>query len=198
MLNEEKAGLVTAPQPRLLIVSAPSGAGKTTLCERLIQENPRIALSISTTTRPQRPYETEGKHYHFVTPQAFQEKIDRGDFAEWADVHGKRYGTDRSVIDSCLKSGKHILFDIDVQGAMNLKKQYANRTVLVFIEPPSMEVLEARLRNRKSEGSQSIETRLRNAYNELQWSTKFDYRIVNDELESAYSQLRAIVERECL
>lgn len=198
MSSEVKAGLVAAPQPRLLIISAPSGAGKTTLCERLIKEHPRITLSISTTTRSQRPYETEGTHYHFVSAEAFQKKIDRGDFAEWAEVHGKRYGTDRSVIDACLKSGKHVLFDIDVQGAMNLKKQYGNRTVLVFIEPPSMEILEDRLRKRKSDGSQSIETRLRNAYNELQWSRKFDYQIVNDDLERAYSQLRAIVERECL
>lgn len=188
----------TPPKPRLLIVSAPSGAGKTTLCERLIAEFPQVCLSISTTTRPIRHYEKEGVHYHFVTPEEFQKKVDKGDFAEWAEVHGKRYGTDRKVIDDCLKAGMNVLFDIDVQGAMNLKQQYGNRTVLIFIEPPSLQELETRLRNRKGDSSTSIETRLRNAYNELQWSRKFDYQIVNDDLERAYRQLREIVERECL
>ncbi len=188
----------TPLKPRLLIVSAPSGAGKTTLCERLIAEFPQVCLSISTTTRPIRHYEKHGVHYHFVSPEEFQKKIDKGDFAEWAEVHGKRYGTDRKVIDDCLKAGMNVLFDIDVQGAMNLKKQYGNRTVLIFIEPPSLQELETRLRNRKGDSSTSIETRLRNAYNELQWSRKFDYQIVNDDLERAYRQLREIVERECL
>ncbi len=187
-----------ALQPRLIIVSAPSGAGKTTLCERLIKDFPRIALSISTTTRSIRPYEKPGVHYHFVTPEQFARKIEAGEFAEWAEVHGRRYGTDRQVVESLLQSGKHVLFDIDVQGAMSLKKQYGNRTILVFIEPPSLQVLEERLRNRKGDSSQSIETRLANAYSELEWSRKFDYQIVNDDLEKAYRQLREIVERECL
>lgn len=145
-----------------------------------------------------RPYEKPGVHYHFVSAEEFQNKIDAGQFAEWAEVHGRRYGTDRQVIESFLSAGKHVLFDIDVQGAMNLKQQYGTRTVLVFIEPPSLEILEERLRNRKGDSSQSIETRLGNAYNELQWSRKFDYQIVNDDLERAYRQLREIVERECL
>lgn len=187
-----------APQPRLLILSAPSGAGKTTLCERLIHDDPRFQLSISTTTRPIRHYEKPGVHYHFVTAEQFQKKIDQGDFAEWAEVHGKRYGTDRKVIDACLASGKHMLFDIDVQGATNLRKLYGNRAILVFIEPPSLAVLEERLRNRKGDSAASIETRLANAYNELQWSRKFDHQIVNDDLEKAYQRLREIVERECL
>ncbi|MBY0369617.1 guanylate kinase [bacterium] len=187
-----------APQPRLLIIAAPSGAGKTTLCERLVRENPKIQLSISTTTRAQRPYEQPGVHYHFVSPEAFQKKIDAGDFAEWAEVHGRRYGTDRKVIDQALTAGKHVLFDIDVQGAMNLRKLYGNRTVLVFINPPSLEILEERLRNRKGDSAASIETRLRNAYNELAWKDKFDHQIVNDDLERAYSDLLRIVKKECL
>lgn len=144
-----------------------------------------------------RHYEKEGVHYHFVSPSEFEDKIARGDFAEWAEVHGRRYGTDRKVIEENLKAGKHVLFDIDVQGAMNLQKQYSDRTLLIFIEPPSLEVLEERLRNRKGDSTASIETRLRNAYNEMQWSRKFDYQIVNDELERAYRELREIVEREC-
>ncbi len=183
---------------RLIIIAAPSGAGKTTLCERLVQEFPQIQLSISTTTRPIRPYETEGVHYHFVDNAVFDRKIQKGDFAEWAKVHGNRYGSDKKVIEKALESGKHVLFDIDVQGAMNLRAQYPNRTLLVFIEPPSLEILEERLRNRKGDSPQSIETRLKNAYNELQWSRKFDYQIVNDDLEKAYRRLREIVESECL
>lgn len=187
-----------APQPRLVIIAAPSGAGKTTLCERLVRENTKVCLSVSTTTRPRRPYETHGTHYHFVTPEQFQEKIDAGDFAEWAEVHGRRYGTDRKVIEKALADGKHVLFDIDVQGAMNLRKLYGNRTVLVFINPPSLEILEERLRNRKGDSAESIETRLRNAYNELRWRDKFDYQIVNDDLERAYAELQALIKKECL
>ncbi len=187
-----------ALQPRLLIVSAPSGAGKTTLCERVIKEHPRVALSVSTTTRPIRPYEKEGVHYHFVERSVFEQKVARGDFAEWAEVHGKLYGSDRSVIDRALSEGKHLLFDIDVQGALALRKLYGARTLLIFIEPPSFETLAGRLRARKSDSPEVIEMRLKNAYDELQWSRNFDYQIVNDDLENAYQELRAIIERECL
>lgn len=180
-----------------MIVSAPSGAGKTTLCERVIKENPKVVLSVSTTTRPMRPYETEGVHYHFVERPLFEQKVARGDFAEWAEVHGKFYGSDRSVIDRALSDGKHLLFDIDVQGALNLRKLYGKRTLLIFIEPPSFETLAGRLRARKSDAPEVIETRLRNAYDELQWSRNFDYQIVNDNLENAYRELCAILEREC-
>ncbi len=162
-----------------------------------MHDKPQFKLSVSTTTRAIRPGEENEKHYYFVSQNQFQEKIDRGDFVEWAEVHGNRYGTDRLVIDRALAKGKHVVFAIDVQGAMSLQKEYSNRTLLIFIEPPSLEILEERLRNRQ-EGAQSIETRLRNAYDELKWSPKFDYRIVNDDLERAYRQLREIVERECL
>ena len=120
MKTDEKKNLA----PRLIIISAPSGAGKTTLCDMLIKEFPQISLSISTTTRPKRPNEQEGTHYHFVTAEEFQKKIDHGDFAEWAEVHGNRYGTSKTTIEAALKQGKNVLFDIDVQGAMNLKKQF--------------------------------------------------------------------------
>jgi guanylate kinase len=197
-LSLEKPIDLTPPQPRLLIVSAPSGAGKTTLCERVIKEHSRVALSVSTTTRPIRPYEKEGVHYHFVERAVFEQKVERGDFAEWAEVHGKLYGSDRGVIDRTLSEGKHLLFDIDVQGALNLRKLYGKRTLLIFIEPPSFEILAGRLRARKSDSPEVIETRLRNAYDELQWSRNFDYQIVNDDLENAYQELRRIIEKECL
>jgi guanylate kinase len=186
-------------KPRLIVISAPSGAGKTTLCERLIQEfGNQITLSISTTTRPRRPNEQEGVHYFFVDRATFQRKVDHGDFAEWAEVHQNLYGTARATIDRCLKAGKNVLFDIDVQGAINLRAQYGARTLLIFIHPPSLEVLQERLTKRSSDPLPSIERRLRNAYNELEWSGKFDHQITNDDLERAYRELKEIVKRECL
>ncbi len=184
--------------PRLIILSAPSGAGKTTLCDMLLKDFPSVALSISTTTRKSRPYEKEGVHYHFVTPEVFQQRIDNGEFAVWARVHSNLYGTSKETIEKYLKAGKHVLFDIDVQGAMSLLKHYGDRVLLIFIHPPSMEILEERLRNRKGDSGASIETRLQNAYNEVEWSRKFDHQIINDDLEKAYQQLKRIIERECL
>lgn len=187
----------TETHPRLIVLSAPSGAGKSTLCERLIKQFPKIALSISTTTRKRREYEKNGVHYHFVSPEDFEKKIQKGDFAEWAEVHGNRYGTAVSTIEGFLDQGRHVLFDIDVQGAMNLKKRYGERTLLIFILPPSMEELKTRL-TKRNETSQSIETRLKNAYNEVRWSAKFDHQITNDDLERAYEELKQIIQKECL
>ena len=183
--------------PRLILISAPSGAGKTTLCKMLLKEHPDIALSISTTTRKCRPQETPGVHYNFVTPAEFQKKIDDGDFAEWAEVHNNRYGTSKAVVDGFLREGKHVLFDIDVQGADSLLNLYPERALLVFIRPPSMEALEDRLVKRKGDSANTIERRMQNAYDELGWSGRFDYQIVNDDLQRAYAELKAIVEKEC-
>lgn len=185
-------------KPRLIIISAPSGAGKTTLCEKLIKEFPAIRLSISTTTRKRRDYETEGVHYHFVEKEVFEEKKSANEFAEWALVHGNLYGTSKKVIERFLAEGSNVLFDIDVQGAMSLKALYPERALLVFIHPPSLDVLQQRLKGRKSESGATLETRLQNAYNELGWSQKFDYQITNDDLDRAYAELKAIVTRECL
>ncbi len=179
------------------MVSAPSGGGKTTLCRMLLEQFPNIVRSVSTTTRPPRDGEKNGVNYHFVSKEAFQKKIDAGDFAEWAEVHGNRYGISKSTIDEALKRGKHLLFDIDYQGAMTLRKLYGNRTLLFFILPPDMETLEKRLRERGSDTTQSIETRLQNAYNELGWSEKFDHRLINDELDRTFEELSQIVRKEC-
>jgi guanylate kinase len=183
--------------PRLFVVSAPSGAGKTTLCEMLIKDHPNIGLSLSATTRTMRPYEKNGVHYQFLTQPQFQQKIDRGEFAEWAEVHEHWYGTPKTEIERRLKEGKHVLFDIDVQGARSLLKAYPDRVCLIFIRPPSMEILQKRLVERKGDPVRSIETRLQNAYNELEWSKIFDYQVTNDELSRAYLQLKEIVEAEC-
>jgi guanylate kinase len=163
----------------------------------LLKDFKNIALSISTTTREKRPYEKEGVHYHFVTIGEFEKKAARNEFAEWANVHGNRYGTAKSTIERYFKEGKHILFDIDVQGAMSLRKQYPNQSLLIFIRPPSMEALKERLVGRRGDSEQAIETRLKNAYDELECAKSFDYQITNDDLQTAYRQLRQIVEKEC-
>ena len=186
------------PLPRLVVISAPSGAGKTTLSSMLLKEFPQLQRSVSTTTRPKRPNEVEGTHYHFVDDETFQVKIQKNQFAEWALVHGRRYGTMRTTIDSLLQEGKNPVFDIDVQGAMNLKSLYGDRVLLVFIHPPSMEALKERLVQRKGDSAESIENRIKNAYSEIQWSQKYDYQITNDNLERAFQELKTIIQRECL
>lgn len=182
---------------RLIVISAPSGAGKTTLCDLLLKDYSSITLSISATTRKKRPYEIEDVHYFFLSPEAFQKKIDHGEFAEWAEVHGNRYGTLKSTIEKAAREGKHLLFDIDVQGAMSLEKLYPEKVLTIFIHPPSIEILEQRLRDRKGDSPEVIEKRVRNAYNELKWSSKFKYQLVNDELKRVYNELKQIVEKEC-
>lgn len=186
------------PLPRLVVISAPSGAGKTTLSSMLLKEFPQLKRSVSTTTRPIRPNEIEGTHYHFVDDLTFQDKIHKNQFAEWALVHGKRYGTTRATVESLLNQGYHPVFDIDVQGAMNLKALYGDRVLLIFIHPPSMEALKERLIQRKGDSAESIENRLKNAYIEIQWSQKYDYQIINDNLETAFQKLKKIIQQECL
>ena len=183
--------------PRLIILAAPSGGGKTTLCDLLLKEFPTISLSVSTTTRPKRPNENDGVHYHFVTEEQFENKIEHNDFAEWAFVHHNRYGTSRSTIEDQFKKGHHVLFDIDVQGAKSLKSLYPQQALLIFILPPSIEELERRLRARKGDTEVAILNRLVNARQEISQAGWFDYQITNENLQDTYQQLRTIVEKEC-
>lgn len=183
--------------PRLIVLSAPSGAGKSTLCEQILKDFPDMRMSISSTTRPKRPYEREGIHYHFLTLHEFKARRDLGEFAEWARVHNHCYGTPKSHIEKWLAENRHVLFDIDVHGAIGLLKHFGARVILIFIHPPSMEALKERLLKRKTESPRSIERRLQNAYNELGWSQKFDYQITNDDLNRAYQELKEIVKKEC-
>jgi len=184
-------------KPRLIVLSAPSGAGKTTLCDLLLAEFPNIALSISTTTRGRRPYEINSVHYDFVDNEHFQRMVKQGEFVEWARVHSHCYGTTKSRIEGLLRDGKHVLFDIDVQGAMSLRTIYGDQVLLIFIHPPSLETLKERLIARKGDSMTSIEKRLEEAYNEIRWSTKFQYQLTNDELQNTYSQLKSIILKEC-
>ncbi|MDQ7834142.1 MAG: guanylate kinase [Humidesulfovibrio sp.] len=180
--------------PRLglcLVISAPSGAGKSTLVERLRAEFPHFAYSISCTTRAPRGQEKDGVDYHFLTREEFLSRRDAGYFAEWAEVHGNLYGTPKAPVEEHLASGRDVLFDIDVQGALQVKKVFP-QGLFVFIQPPSRQELERRLRGRGTDSEEAIAKRLGNALGELSQSGQFDYLIVNDDLDTAADELRAI------
>jgi guanylate kinase len=182
------------PKPRglLIVVSSPSGAGKTTLCRRLIAEFPDIVFSVSYTTRPKRRGEEEGVDYHFVDRTIFDTMIERGEFAEWADVHQHRYGTTVDAVRQALEGGRHVLFDIDYQGGRQIKAKFEKEAVLVFVLPPSLAELENRLHKRDTDAPEVIERRLRKAHEELKQYGIYQYLIVNDDLARAYDRLRAI------
>jgi len=180
----------------LIVVSAPSGTGKSTLCKRLLQEKKdAIQLSISTTTRKPRGQEKDGVDYFFVTNEVFQKKISDGEFAEWATVHGNFYGTERKSLESFWAKKKHVLLDIDVQGADSLKEAYPDRILSIFLSPPSLDELERRLRARGTESEEAIQTRLKNARAELDRKHDFDLILVNEELDRAYAELKNAVMR---
>ena len=179
-------------QGLLVVVSSPSGAGKTTLCRKLLAEFPEMVFSVSYTTRRQRPGEREGVDYHFVDEAAFEGMVEAGDFAEWAEVHGNRYGTTVEAVRQALDGGRDVLFDIDYQGGRQLKAKFEAEAVLVFVLPPSLEELERRLRHRATDAPEAIERRLRKAHDELKQYGVYHYLIVNDDLDRAYDRIRAI------
>ena len=181
------------PSPKLIVISAPSGTGKTTICARLLREIPELILSISTTTRAPRGPEKHGEAYFFAKPEEFRRLIDAGRFAEWAEVHGNFYGTTKDFIEKAFAGGKSLLLDIDVQGAEQLRKSYPVETVRIFLKPPSMEELERRLRARGTDSEESIGKRLRGAAKEIAEMDRFDHVIVNDDLERAGFELVAVV-----
>ncbi|MCR5814895.1 MAG: guanylate kinase [Desulfovibrio sp.] len=174
-----------------LVLSAPSGAGKSTLTAMLRKEFPDLAYSVSCTTRKPRPGEVDGRDYHFVSESDFLRQREAGGFAEWAQVHGNYYGTPLVEVTNKLDQGFDILFDIDVQGAAQLKLNLFN-TCFIFILPPSLEELEHRLRLRGTESEESIQARLHNAYDEIKEARWYDALIVNDDLETAYLHLRSV------
>ncbi|KIG18135.1 Guanylate kinase [Enhygromyxa salina] len=180
------------PRGLLLVVSSPSGAGKTTLCNRLREEFPSIGFSVSYTTRKPRPGETDGVEYHFVSGERFQEMIADDEFAEYAMVHGNMYGTAAGLVSTALANGRDILFDIDFQGGRQLRRSFPEEVVLVFILPPSLRELERRLRRRATDSDEVIAQRLKVARSELAHYDEYDYLIVNDELDRAYDALRAV------
>jgi len=177
----------------LLILSAPSGAGKTTLAHRLIREHPEALFSISYTTRERRGAEENGVDYHFVEVDTFRQKIERGEFVEWAEVHGNFYGSLQAPVDKALATRGLAVFDIDVQGGQAIKLKYPE-AILVFVLPPSMEELERRLRGRRTDADATILRRLLGARSEIERGiASYDYVIVNDDFERAYRQLESVV-----
>ena len=176
----------------LLVVSSPSGAGKTTLCNRLREEFPRIGFSVSYTTRKPRSNERDGVDYHFVRMDRFQEMVSRDEFAEYAIVHNNMYGSSAAQVSGALDEGRELLFDIDFQGGRSLRDRFPDEVVLVFILPPSLRELERRLRSRATDADDVITQRLKVARSELQHYDDYHYLIVNDDLDKAYDALRAV------
>ena len=176
----------------LVIVSSPSGAGKTTLTRRLLGEFPQLTFSVSYTTRAIRPGERDGVDYHFVDAATFERMVAHNEFAEHAEVHGNRYGTARAVVESALASGRDMVFDVDWQGGRALAYQWPNDMLRIFILPPDLATLEQRLRRRATDAEEVIQRRLRVAIDELQHTVEYEHRIVNDDIDRAYATLRAI------
>lgn len=198
----EAAGNVSdsiARRGLILILSSPCGAGKTTLT-RAIAQDPSWALdlSISVTTRGRRPSEIDGRHYHFIDREAFDDLRNRDDLLEWAEVHGNFYGTPRRPVEKVLGSGRDMIFDIDYQGTRQVRSKLAQDVVTVFILPPSMAELRQRLERRAEDSAETIEKRLANARTEIQRWVEYDYVIVNDDLQNAFRALQGILAAERL
>lgn len=176
----------------LFVISAPSGAGKTSLCKEIIDFFPGLRHSISYTTRSPRPGETDGIDYHFVSREIFSTMTAEGAFAEWAEVHGNFYGTAISTLESCRAAGQDVLLDIDYQGAAQLKKSW-EQGVFIFILPPSFDELRRRLRGRNTDAPDVIERRIGNARGEIREAAWYDYQVINEEFPIALEQLKSII-----
>ena len=189
---ETNAG--AAKRGYLVVVSAPSGGGKTTVIRRLLENRePDFVYSISATTRPPRPGEVHGRDYYFLPLEKFMDLAHQNNLIEWANVHGNYYGTPKEPVESAWRAGKFIFMDIDVQGGINVKKQYGERAILVFIKPPSLESLRNRLLGRNTDSPQAIKTRLHNAEAELQMAGRYDHVVVNHHLDDTVAEVRAII-----
>ncbi|MCB2195505.1 MAG: guanylate kinase [Bacteroidetes bacterium] len=181
---------------KLFIFSAPSGSGKTTIVRSLLENYSNLEFSISATSRPKRTNEVNGKDYYFLSAETFQEKIAHNEFVEWEEVYENRYyGTLKSELERIWSQGKHVIFDVDVVGGLNIKKQYADRALAIFVMPPSIEELEKRLITRSTDSSEDIKTRIEKAQQELSYSDQFDVIVINDKLEDAIEQSAKLIER---
>ncbi|MBM4168656.1 MAG: guanylate kinase [Ignavibacteria bacterium] len=179
---------------KLIVVSAPSGCGKTTIAQSILKKHPSFLFSVSATTRPKRSAETEGKDYFFLSRGEFEGKIDQSELVEWEEIYGNYYGTLRSEVDRALAGGHVMLFDIDVKGALSIRKAYPEVSLLIFIEPPSFEILRDRLQGRKTEDETMLARRLDRVPMELEYGRQFNHRVVNDNLERAIEEVESIVQ----
>lgn len=182
-------------RPFPVVIAAPSGAGKTSLAHALVERNPQLQFSISATTRPQRTHEENGRDYYFVSDTEFDQMIETGELLEWAEVHGRKYGTPKRSIREPMERGKTVVLDIDVQGARQVREAFPE-AVLVFVLPPSVSELRRRLSGRGTEGSEERRVRLTTAQAELDAAHEFDYVVVNDNFEEAVNALQSILTGE--
>ena len=182
----------------MLVLSSPSGAGKTTLSRKLLEADPGIELSVSVTTRKQRPGEIDGRDYHFIDAQRFETMVKRGELLEWAQVFGHRYGTPRAPVEAALLSGHDILFDIDWQGTQQLREKADHDLVSVFVLPPSMPDLERRLRRRAQDSDEVIRARMATAAEEMSHWAEYDYVVINTDVDHAFAQVQSILAAERL
>lgn len=179
---------------KLIIFSAPSGSGKTTIVRHLLSLDIGLAFSVSATSRTPRINETDSIDYHFLSPDAFRKKIDKGEFLEWEEVYKDQYyGTLRSEVENMLEKGKHVLFDIDVVGGLNLKREFGNQSLAIFVQPPSLSIMEQRLRERGTDSEEQILKRVAKAEKELSYADQFDKLIVNDNLTDSLKMAEQVV-----
>lgn len=179
----------------LIVISGPSGAGKGTICKALLEKHKNIYLSVSATTRMPREGEVEGVNYYFLTKEDFEEKVRNNGFLEYANVHGNFYGTPKVNVEKMLEDGKDVILEIDIQGALQVKENF-KEGVFIFILPPSMEELKQRIIKRGSETEESLMTRFKNAYKEINYVSKYNYAVVNDTLEVAVAKVEGIITAE--
>ncbi len=176
----------------LIVIAACSGTGKSTVCRQLLERDSQMRVSVSYTTRAPRGQEETGVHYHFVQPETFESMVEQGDFLEWARVHDYAYGTGRSATEEMLNQGLDVLLDIDVQGAFQIREDFGERTILVFLLPPDWKTLRERLEGRGTETEERILRRLQTAQKELMLAGEFEHLVVNDDLDLAVSEILAI------
>jgi guanylate kinase len=194
----ESHGNAVARRGLMLVLSSPSGAGKTTLSRRLLEADPTVALSVSVTTRKQRPGEVDGRDYHFIDAQRFDAMVEKGELLEWAQVFGHRYGTPRTRVEETLGQGRDVLFDIDWQGTQQLREKAVRDLVSIFVLPPSIPDLEQRLRTRAQDTDEVIHARMAKAADEMSHWAEYDYVVINTDIDRAFAEVRSILAAERL
>lgn len=179
-----------------MVLVAPSGSGKSTMANKLLADFDQLRFSVSATTRSPRKGEEHGKHYYYLTRQEFREKIEAGDFLEWEEFYnGNLYGTLRDAVENQRDKGYFVLLDIEVLGAVNVKKMYGSDALCIFIQPPSLKVLKQRLTDRGTENDSTLATRLERAEKEIAYADQFDLRVINDNVDTAYAKIKAAVSK---